>query len=55
MVQEEMSFKGISYLELKQPFSSAERNYLCNFIESIMRNNPVKLFWIWAGGSGGDV
>ena len=26
-----MSFKGISYLELWQPFCSAERNHLCNF------------------------
>ena len=31
MVQEEMPFKGISYLELWQPFCSAERNHLCNF------------------------
>ena len=23
-------------------------------IECIMRNNPVKLFWIWVGGSGED-
>ena len=26
-----MPFKGISYLELWQPLSSAERNHLCNF------------------------
>ena len=26
-----MPFKGISYLELWQPFCSAERNHLCNF------------------------
>ena len=26
-----MSFKDISYLELCQPFCSAERNHLCNF------------------------
>ena len=30
-VQEEMPFKGISYLELWQPFCSVECNYLCNF------------------------
>ena len=30
VVQEEMPFKGISYLELWQPFCSAERNHLCN-------------------------
>ena len=26
-----MPFKGISYLELWQPFCSAKRNHLCNF------------------------
>ena len=26
-----MPFKGISYLELWQPFCSVERNHLCNF------------------------
>ena len=26
-----MPFEGISYLELWQPFCSAERNHLCNF------------------------
>ena len=26
-----MPFKGIAYLELSQPFCSAERNHLCNF------------------------
>ena len=26
-----MQFKGISYLELLQPFCSAEHNRLCNF------------------------
>ena len=31
LVQEEMLFKGISYLELWQSFCSAERNHLCNF------------------------
>ena len=29
-VQEEMSFKGISYLELWQSFCSAEHDHLCN-------------------------
>ena len=24
-------------------------------VECIMRNNPVKLFWIWVSGSGEDV
>ena len=31
VVQEVMSFKCISYLELWQPFCSAERNHFCNF------------------------
>ena len=31
MVQEEILFKGISYLELWQPFCSTKRNHLCNF------------------------
>ena len=26
-----MSCKGISYLDILQPFCSAERNHLCNF------------------------
>ena len=31
VVQEKMSFKGISYLELWCPFCSVEQNHLCNF------------------------
>ena len=31
VVQEEMSFKDISYLELWWSFSSAEHKHLCNF------------------------
>ena len=31
LFQEEMSFKDISYLELQQPFCSAQQNHLCNF------------------------
>ena len=31
MVQEKMSFKDISYLELLPPFCSWQRNHLCNF------------------------
>ena len=31
MVQEEISFKYISFLELWWPFCSVERNHLCNF------------------------
>ena len=31
VVQEEMSFKDISYLELLGPFCNAEQNHSCNF------------------------
>ena len=31
MIQEELLFKGISYLDIWQPFCSAECNHLCNF------------------------
>ena len=31
MVQEEISLKDISYLELCQALCSVERNHLCNF------------------------
>ena len=31
VVQKEMSFKDISYLELWLPLCSADRNHLCNF------------------------
>ena len=44
MVQVEMLFKGISYLELWQPFCSAERTICAILVEGIMRNNSVKLF-----------
>ena len=58
-----MLFKGISHLELWQPFCSAEPNHLCNFgrehlwveVEGIMRNNSVKLFRTWASVGSGDV
>ena len=32
VVQEEMPFKGISYLELCQPFCSVEGNHFCKFV-----------------------
>ena len=31
VVQEQMSFKDVSYLELSRPFCSAEQYYLSNF------------------------
>ena len=39
-----MSFKGISYLELCQPFCSVEQTHLCNSVEGIMRNNYLIFF-----------
>ena len=46
-----MSFKGISHLELWQPFCWSVT--ICAiFIEGIKRNNSVKLFGIWVSGSG---
>ena len=44
VVQKEMWFKDIIYLELWQPLCSVDWNNLCNFVEGIMMNNPVKLF-----------
>ena len=36
VVQGEMRFKDISYLELWRPFCSAEQNHLCNLVKGIM-------------------
>ena len=56
VVQEEMPFEDISYLELWRPFRSAKRKHVCNIlVEGIKRNNSVKLFLNWTSGSGGDV
>ena len=44
-VVQEMSFKNISYLELWQPLCSVDPGTICAILEeSIIRNNPVKLF-----------
>ena len=48
-----MQLKDISFLELWQPFCSAERNPLCNLEEGIIRNIHVKLFEIWISVLGG--
>ena len=60
-----MSFKDISYLELWQPFCSAERNHLCNFgrryyeeqsceiilnLDQGFRRCFLKKFLIWSSG-----
>ena len=66
VVQEEMPFKGISYLELWLPFCSAEPNHLCNlgrgyqeeqFCEIILnldqwfrRRYNLNIFLIWSSG-----
>ena len=44
MVMKKITFQYISYLELGQPFYSAEQNQVCNFGSGVMRNNSVKLF-----------
>ena len=44
VVQKEMSFKDISYLELWQPLSQWTGNICAILEEGIMRNNPVNLF-----------
>ena len=65
--QEEMRFKDISYLELWQPFCSAEQNHLCNFgrkhheeqfYEIILnldqwfrKRSCLKIFLFWSSGS----
>ena len=43
MVQGEIPFKYISYLELWQPLYSVQLNHLSNFEEGIMKNISVKL------------
>ena len=66
MVQEEKLFKDITYLELWQPFCSAEQKHLCNFgrryheeqfCEIILnldqwfkRRCCLKTFLIWSSG-----
>ena len=50
-----MPCKDISYLELWRPFVQPSGKIWSILVESIMRNNSVNLFQIWASGSGGDV
>ena len=67
VVQEEMPFKDISYLELWRLFCYAERNHLCNFgrgyqeeqfceiilnLDKCFRRRCVlKIFLIWNSGN----
>ena len=44
VVQQEMSFRDISYLELFGPFVQPSRTICVNLVQGIMRNNSVKLF-----------
>ena len=40
-----MLFKGISYLELWQPFCSGERNILCNFGRGYQEEQICKIIF----------
>ena len=66
VVQEEMSFKDVSYLELLQPICSVDWGHLCNFgrrheeqSSKIILNLDqwfrmkcrLKVFFIWSSGS----
>ena len=55
VVQEEMSLKYISYLELWQPLVHWSGTICAILVEGIMGNNSVKLFCIWTSGSARDV
>ena len=44
VVQEEISFKGISYLVHRQPFVQQSATICAILVEVIIRNNSVKLF-----------
>ena len=59
-----MRFRNISYLELWQPFCSAECNHLCNFnrrheqfceiilnLDQWFKRCRLKIFLIWSSGS----
>ena len=47
VVQEEMSYKDISYLELWWPFYSTEQNHLCNFMRNISEIILNLDQWTW--------
>ena len=55
VVQEDMSFKDISYLELWRPFVQRSRIISAILEAAIMMNNSVKLLYIWTSGSGNVV
>ena len=49
MVQEEIQFKYISYLELWQPFCTAEQNHLCNFSRGYFEEQLGNYFELGGG------
>ena len=53
-VNQEMSLKDISYLELRWPFVHRSGTIFAILVEGIMRNNSVNSFQIWASSSGGS-
>ena len=55
MVQEEMSFKDISFLELWQPLFLAEHNHLSNFDRGYHEEQFCKIILNLVYGSDGDV
>ena len=50
-----MPFKDIIYLELWQPFCSAERNHLCYFGKGCYEEQVCEIILNLGSGSGGDV
>ena len=52
VVQEEMPFKDISYLELWKPFCSADQKRLCNFGR---RHHEEQLLSNYCGSGGNAV
>ena len=52
MVREDMPFKGISCLDIWQPFCSAECSHLCNFGRVYYEEQFCYFFLIWVSGSG---
>ena len=56
VVQKEIWFKNISFLELWQPPFVQGTGIICAIlVEGIMRAIHVKLYEIWTSGSGKDV
>ena len=50
-----MQFIGISYLDIWQPFCSAECNHLCNFGRGYYEEQFCEIILNWVSGSGADV